>query len=87
LRFDADDGAPEARASKAKRLGLLVDGTLDVVQTKTFLLSVKAQYRYIGSIHVGPFASSDWYGTPATLAPINVSFNHFFVGVAAGFRF
>jgi hypothetical protein len=72
------------------RMGALVDATVDLVHGRTFILSAKAQYRYTGSIEAGPFTRSShtyWQDRETTIAPIDVSYNHFFVGASVGFRF
>jgi len=77
------DPAPlRGEATKSTKLGFLLEGSIAVPKRTRFFLALTAQYRYAGSVEIGPYEANG-----SAFEPYGVSFNHSMIGVGLGVRF
>jgi hypothetical protein len=69
----------------ATRLGLVFDAGLQFPSNSRFFVDLRAQYRWVGSVDIGPYTASG-FNDPAVLPEASFSFNHTWLGVGFGVR-
>jgi hypothetical protein len=79
-------GGP-SETNESTTVGFLFNVGLRTPASTMFFVEGNAQYRYVGSVEVGPFtATSTFTGDTAQLPSTDVSFSHWFFGLAIGVR-
>lgn len=73
--------------SNSSKLGFIAQARAAVPAGSRVFLDLTLQYRFVGRVVVGPYASSGGVGFPVTFPPTGVQYNHWFVGVGTGLRF
>jgi hypothetical protein len=66
------------------RIGLLLIGNIIFPENASYLLSITAQYRAVGEVEIGPYASIP--DGLRTFPRTKVKMSHFFLGIGFGFR-
>jgi hypothetical protein len=70
---------------EATKLGLVFDAGLQFPHNSRFFVDLRAQYRWVGSASIGPYAASS-FDDAAVLPEFSPSFNHAWFGLGFGFR-
>jgi hypothetical protein len=85
---EADEPLSSAER-RANKLGVVVDGSIEVPSRSRFLADLRVQYRRVGSETAGPFVRTSLTPNepPAIFRQTSVSYNHWFVGAGFGVRF
>jgi hypothetical protein len=69
------------------KLGALVQGRMMLPARSRLFFDVSGQYRYVGSVDVGPITPRTEFEPGATFPASSVSFNHWHVALGGGIRF
>lgn len=70
---------------EATKLGLMADAGLQFPHNSRFFVDLRAQYRWVGSVSIGPYQVSA-FDEETVLPECSPSFNHLWFSVGFGFR-
>lgn len=83
-----EESDPQRPWSHHTKVGFVAGGRTAVPAGARFFVEVRAEYRFVGRVDVGPYtASLPITGAAATLPSTPVRYNHWFVGFGPGVRF
>lgn len=82
------------RKSELQSYGAVTDLGINITLSRSFLVTLTAQYRFVGKMNIGPYQSSYTTGiatanpvtTTLTFPQSEISFSHIFFGVGIGFQ-
>lgn len=86
-RHGDSSGQPPPPWSNHSKLGFIGQARVAVPAGSRAFLDLTLQYRFVGRVVVGPYASSGGAGLPVMFPPTGVQYNHWFVGLGSGLRF
>ena len=72
-------------ATDVSKLGVVVEAGFQHPRNSRFFVDLRAQYRWVGSVTIGPYTAS-LFDESAVLPVCAVSFIHAWFGIGVGFR-
>jgi hypothetical protein len=83
-----ENGDNKIESRSAKKFGFLLDLSLFFPWKSRFFGEIRAQYRSVGKVKIGPYeTSSISLGYSAVLPATEVNYNHWLIGLGLGIRF
>ena len=83
-----ENGDNKIASKSTKKIGFLLDLSLFFPWESRFFGEIRAQYRSVGKVRIGPYESrSINLGYSAVLPPTKVNYNHWLIGLGFGIRF
>jgi hypothetical protein len=81
-----------SQQNRKSKFGFVADIGFEYLVISSFFVEIKAQYRYVGKVEIGPYqATSTFTGIyqdniSHTLPATQVNYSHLFIGAGIGFR-
>jgi hypothetical protein len=80
-------GGSDVVRQRDRKVGLLLDGSMNVPARSRVFAEIRVQYRHVGGTKIGPLTSSGSLSHAVVLPATSVSYSHIFAGAGLGIRF
>ncbi len=80
-----ENGGKEVSRKSIRKYGFIIDFGLTIPRKSRFFVELKAQYRAVGQVKIGPYEASS-LDNSAILPVTKVNYNHWFIGLGVGIR-
>lgn len=82
-----ENGGKEVSHKSIRKYGFIIDFGLTILRKSRFFVDLKAQYRAVGQVKIGPYEVEASFSDDSAILPATkVNYNHWFIALGMGIR-